>query len=96
VLGAGAAGCAGGVLAVAGGEPAGCGVAAACASTFAVKLNATLQANVPVQFPFYYSSVRSDAPGDLAVDAKASTEEEEGDLEELPPLLTVLRSGLKL
>ncbi|HVY61336.1 MAG TPA: Hsp70 family protein, partial [Planctomycetota bacterium] len=61
----------------------------------AVKLGMLLQANVPVQFPFFFSSSRQDKPGDLAVDARVATESEEGDLEELPPLVTVLRSGAK-
>ena len=60
-----------------------------------VKLGMTLQANVPVQFPFYFSSSRQDEPGALAVDGRVATDTEEGDLEELPPLLTVLRSGTK-
>ncbi len=67
----------------------------------AVKLGMTLQANVPVSFPFYFSSIRSDAPGDLALDARVASDaddaesESEGDLVELPPLLTVLKSGTK-
>ncbi len=61
----------------------------------ALKLPMTLQANVPVRFPFYYSSVRDDAPGDLVADARVATDEEEGELEELPPLVTVLRAGTR-
>src|SRR5205085_11557630 len=46
-------------------------------------------------FPFYFSSSRADKPGDLVPDARVATETAEGELEELPPLLTVLRSGTK-
>ncbi len=60
-----------------------------------VRLGATLQANAPVQFPFFYSSERRDREGALVAEPRLATEEEDGDLHELPPLLTVLRAGSK-
>jgi hypothetical protein len=61
----------------------------------AVGLGMTLQANVPVQFPFYFSSERNDAPGAILDAPRLAGEAEDGDLHELPPLLTVLRAGSK-
>jgi molecular chaperone DnaK (HSP70) len=51
-----------------------------------VGLEARVQANVPVRFPFYFSSERDDRPGALV---------DPGSLHEMPPLVTVLRSGSK-
>jgi hypothetical protein len=61
----------------------------------ATRLDMKLQANVPVQFPFYFSSERHDPPGTLVREPRLAGETEEGEFHELPPLFTVIRAGTR-
>jgi hypothetical protein len=52
-----------------------------------------LLTNVPIKLRLFSSSARDDVAGAVLQDPTIETPDQEGDLRELPPLLTVVRSG---